>query len=191
MRLIAVLVTATLALAPTAARADNPPTTSKSPVPEKAVPLSDTDLHVLAHIHHVNETEVKMGVLAQDRGTTAVKAFGKRLLMDHGQADKDLMALAHEHNAVVPTDAPADATDVAQEKLDSAAMDRLMTLKGAEFDKEFLPLMQQAHERELTKIDAAIAAGGDKDVATLLHKVRPVVKAHADTAKRLQKPRGK
>jgi len=64
---------------------------------------------------------------------------------------------------------------------------RIKTLKGAEFDKEFLTMMQSDHDKELTKIDVAISGATDPDLKSLLQSTKPVLQRHADQARDLAK----
>ena len=149
--------------------------------------LTDTELQVLAHVHHVNQMEIDMGKLAQKKGSTAgVRDFGKMLVKDHEQNDKDLRALAKKEGATIPKEVIADA-DKQEMKDNDAMVKKMRAMKGAEFDREFLDMMVQGHEKELVRADAAMASIQDPDLQSFVKDMRPVLQRHVDQARDLQK----
>ena len=186
MRIKALAVIAALA-APVIVYADN--TTSKdkdtSTKPEK---LGDAELQVMGHYHHVNQIEIDLGKLAEKRGSTqAVKDYGKTLVTDHQQNDKDLMAFAKKHGQKIPAEKPITDDDKKAAKDAKAMTDRLHTLKGAEFDREYLQMMVNDHEKELATIDTNVGMVTDSDLAQMVRDVKPVLQRHADAARDLMK----
>jgi putative membrane protein len=184
MKLRTLAIIAALAL-PTLAVADE--TTTKSS--DKAAKLSANDVKVIAHVHHVNQTEIDLGKAAQKNGTAAIKSYAETLVTDHQNADKELAALGKKHSlSSIPADKPDTDAGKQEQKDMTAAITHLKTLKGAEFDKEFLSMMVTDHEKEIARIDVALAATGtDPDLQTWLKSLRPVLQRHADQARDLQK----
>lgn len=153
--------------------------TPAAPGTAKTGTVADADLQALAHVQAVNKLEIDLGKLAQKQGASAeVKKFGAMLVTDHQNSDKEVMALAKKLKAKVPAEAPdaAKAADVA----------KLKTLKGAEFDREYLRMMAAGHEEELAKSDPTISQVGDADVKQLLQKRKTTLQKHADHAKNAQ-----
>ena len=160
-------------------------TTSTTASKEK---ISAGDLQVMAQMHHVNQMEIDMGKLAQTKSTTqAVKAYGKMLVTDHQSADKDLLAMAKKHGQTIPTYKPATEADQKDEKDDADMAAHVKTLKGADFDKDFLSMMVQGHEKVLAKLDSAMGMVSSDELKTAIQNVKPTVQKHADTARDLQK----
>ncbi len=150
--------------------------------------LEGDDLKIVAHHNHVNLMEISMGKLAQKRGTAKVKKYGAMLIKDHTAANKQVKALAKKKGvATIPEDVPANDTEKKEHDDAMAAMDRMKTLKGAEFDREFLTMMAADHDKEIARIDTAMAMVKDPDLTTFLRNVRPTLQRHADTARDLQK----
>jgi putative membrane protein len=103
-------------------------------------------------------------------------------------ADKDLTAFAKAHKvAAIPADKPMTDADRQDEKDMTTAMAHIKSLKGAEFDKEYLNMMVSGHDKELTKIDVSISGATDPDLKSMLQSVKPVLQRHADQARDLQK----
>jgi putative membrane protein len=183
----AAMVTALLAPVTVAAN----PNPDKTPPADVARPtLADADVQALTALHATNTMEIAMGNLAKTRGgSKPVKAYGQLLVTDHQKADKEVLALAKKHGVTLadhPT--PRDDAEKAQMEADMATMEKLKTLDGAVFDREFLTAMVDGHARTLAKIDAATPTVTDAKVKALLAKVRPVVQKHHDKAKALATP---
>jgi putative membrane protein len=150
--------------------------------------LGTAELQTLAHVHGVNQMEMDMGKLAEKAGTTqAIKEYGAMLVKDHGQNDKDLMALARKHGQVVPKEMITDPNDKQQAKDDMQMAAKLKKETGADFDRDFLAMMIGGHERELAKIDTSIGEAQAGDLVSFLKDLKPVLQHHLDKARDLQK----
>lgn len=150
--------------------------------------IAQPDLQVMAQIHHVDQEEIMMGKLAQAKGSTqAVKAYGQMLVRDHQAADKDLMSFARKNGATIPAYKPTDEADQKDMKDDKQMAAHIRTLKGAEFDKEFLAMMVQGHDKVLAKLDTAMGSIQNDDLKTMIQNLKPTLQKHADQARDLQK----
>lgn len=155
---------------------------------DKAAKLSDADVKVIAHLHHVNQMEITLAKDAQRQGTKTVKDYASTLITDHTAVDKDLTAFAKAHQlTTIPADKPTTDADRQDDKDMTQQMARLKTLKGADFDKAYLNMMVSGHDKELTKIDVAISSTSDPDLKSMLQNVKPVLQRHADQARDLMK----
>src|SRR5215208_3381849 len=67
----------------------NAPTDKAPGKTDKAAKLSDGDMKIVAHLHHVNQMEIDLGKLAQKSGTASVKSYAETLVSDHQSNDKD------------------------------------------------------------------------------------------------------
>jgi putative membrane protein len=208
MKIRALAIISALAL-PTIALAEPsppPPTTSGSPsdttmkhdttkadtgtpgTSDSSAKLSDSDVKIIAHLHHVNQMEIDLGKAAQKNGTANVKSYGATLVTDHQTNDKDLTAFAKSHKlATIPADKPQTDADKTDEKDMSAKAAKLKALKGADFDREFLNMMAMDHDKELTKVDTASGSASNPDLQAILKATKPVLQRHADQARDLQK----
>lgn len=167
----------------------NEKTTDKAPgAPDKTAKLSDGDVKIMAHLHHVNQMEIDMGKLAQKTGTAAIKSYAETLVNDHQSNDKELTAFAKAHKlAMIPAEKPETDADRQEAKEMTTQVAALKSLKGAELDKAFLNMMVAGHDKELAKIDVAIGGAADSDLQTLLKSTKPVLQRHSDQAHDLQK----
>jgi len=150
--------------------------------------LEADDLKVVAHHNHLNMMEIDMGKLAQKNGSAKVKAYGAMLIKDHTAANKQLTALAKKKGIAKMPDA-VPMTDIEKKEHDDAmaAMTKMKTLKGAAFDREFLPIVIADHDKEVARADVAIATVRDADLKTFVETVKPTLQRHADRARELAK----
>ncbi len=154
----------------------------------KTAKLSDSELQVIAHLHQVNQNEITAGRLAEKTGSTqAVKSYGQMLVKDHQQSDRELMSFAKKHNQKIPAETAKNESDKKEMQDSKEAMNRLKNMKGADFDREFLRMMVDDHDKELAKIDSEVGQVNDSDLSTMIKDLKPVLQRHADQARDLQK----
>ena len=154
--------------------------------PDAKGELTAADLVSLAHFHHVNQMEIGMGNMAQQRGTSRVKSYGKMLVRDHTRLDRGLVAFAKKKKIAIPADHPKNDTEAAAMKAAMAKMSQLESLDGEAFDREFLTMMVADHQRELARLDTAIANANDAKLRAVLKQAQPLLKKHFTLARKLQ-----
>lgn len=143
----------------------------------KSAKLADADVAIATDIHHTNKGEVDMANMALKQGTKAVKDYANMMVKDHNENDKDLMALAKRHSS----------TSVPDKKMDDEEMmnmKKLVTLKGAAFDKAYIDMMVDGHTKVLAKLSSA--APSDADLKAHVDTTKTAVQRHLDAAKQLQ-----
>ena len=119
--------------------------------------------------------EVELGKLAASKAQNPeVKAFGQRMVVDHGKAGEDLKALAAKKNIKLPTELSGGM---------KAEVDRLSKLSGAEFDKEYVKLMVEDHNKDSEAFQDQADDAEDADVKAFAAKYAPVIKSHYDSIK--------
>jgi putative membrane protein len=195
MKLHALAIISALALPGAALADDKTPTDTKTDTKTdtgktgtSSAKLSDGDTKIVAHLHHVNQMEIDLGKAAQKSGTAGVKTYGQTLVTDHQSSDKDLTSFAKTHKlSTIPADKPMTDADKQSEKDMQSEVTKLKSLKGADFDREFLNMMAADHDKELAKIDVAMSAATDPDLQSILKATKPVLQRHADQARDLQK----
>jgi putative membrane protein len=117
-------------------------------------------------------TEVKAGELAVKQGTAAaVKSLGKMMVTDHTKANNELKKIAAKNNIVLPTAIPADK----QQKLDAIA-----ALKGADFDKAFVDMMEEGHTNTIALFMTEASKGTNADLKAFADKTLPVLNHHME-----------
>ncbi len=114
--------------------------------------------------------EVELGKMALQKSTNAdVKAFAQKMVDDHTKAGDELKQLAAQKKVTLSTELlPAH----------KQLMDKLSKLSGADFDKEYVKAMLEAHNKDVTAFESVSKTAGDADVKAFATKTLPTLKMH-------------
>lgn len=125
-----------------------------------------------------NMSEVNGGSMAAQKGTSPdVKTFGNRMVDDHGKALDELKQLAAAKGITLPADVNADQ---------KAMADKLGTLSGSAFDKEYAKDMVKDHTADAKDFDKASKDVKDPDLKAWAAKVLPIIQDHLKMAKDME-----
>jgi putative membrane protein len=121
--------------------------------------------------------EVQLGQMAADKGTSAeVKQFGQHMVEDHSKANDELKTLAASKNITLPT-----ALDAKHQ----ADVDKLSKLSGADFDRTYVKMMVQDHNKDVGEFDREATRGKDPDVKAWAAKTLPTLRSHQSMIKNI------
>jgi putative membrane protein len=142
------------------------------------------DATIVAIFDAANTADIETGALAEQRGSTKeVREFGAMLARDHKmvrQQGRDLAAKL----GVTPTP-PKDDQGA---KDHAAAIARLHSLDGAEFDRVFLRHEVDFHQAVIDAINGTLLpAIENQEVKALVEKVAPAFHAHMVMAQQMEK----
>lgn len=140
--------------------------------------VSSVDKDFMTEAAQGGMEEVKLGELAAAKAQSPeVKAFGQRMVVDHGKANTELKTLAANKSVTLPTDLDSD------QKEDS---DELSKLTGAAFDKEYVKMMVEDHEKDVADFQKQSTGATDADVKSFAAKTLPTLQSHLDQIKAIQ-----
>ena len=123
--------------------------------------------------------EVELGKLASEKASSAkVKAFGQRMVTDHGKAGEELKSLAATKQITLPTMPDPEH---------KALHDRLAKLSGAEFDRAYVREMVAGHRKGVDSFTMESMSGKDNDVKAWAAKTLPTVREHLRMIEELDK----
>ena len=189
MRRISIPAVATLAVAALVAAAVSTATgTATGTATAAAARAPDAprldDATIVAIFDAANTADIETGALAAERGASAeVREFGGMLVVAHRQVRQQGRDLARKLG-VTPTP-PADSASAVQH---AAAMARLRTLHGAEFDRAFLQHEVAFHKAVLDAVTGTLLpAIRNGELRDLVVKVGPAFEAHMLGARNLQR----
>jgi putative membrane protein len=175
----------------------------------KAGKLSRGDEKFLKEACEGGMMEVKMGKLGVQKAQNAqVKQFAQTLIDDHTKANTELKELAASKGCVLPesqdsisstssgtstsSTQSADRTAV-REKADRgeghkehAAMKKLQGLSGTEFDREFVKMAVNDHQKDVKEFEKAAKDADDTELKSFAAKTLPTLRQHLQQAKSLQ-----
>jgi len=119
--------------------------------------------------------EVMLGQTASSKGTSPdVKNFGNRMVSDHGKAGDELKQLAQTKGVTLPSDVDDESKKMA---------DKLSTLSGKDFDKEYINGMVEDHEKDVKEFEKASKDAKDPDLKAWATKTLPTLQDHLKMAK--------
>ena len=158
----------------TGGMASPPPVSDPSPAPGEMDHVNAMDRQFVKKASQANLEEVALGELAVRKASTeSVKAFGQRMVTDHGKAQQELLNAVHEANLEPPMELPPEA---------KATMQRLEKLSGKAFDVEFMTVMVKGHEKAVKLFTMEAEKGKHPALTGYATKSLPVLKSHLSQA---------
>lgn len=160
-------------------------TASSAPIikTEPAKPASDKgdqvvtggDLAFMNDAAPGSMAEVELGKMASTKAAgNDVKQFGQKMVEDHSKAIEELRQLATQKKVTLPPDVmPAH----------KQLMEKLSKLSGADFDKEYVKAMVEAHEKDVAAFENVSKTAADADVKAYAAKTLPTLKMHLEMIK--------
>lgn len=140
--------------------------------------LHEDDLTFIKKATTSGMIEIKSAEAALKRNLTAEEqAFARQLVTDHGKANDELASIAKRKGAAAPVGLTADD----QEKLAKMA-----EIKDKDFNEEFLEHQISCHKKAIDLFEDEAEDGKDADLKAFAIKTLPTLKAHLETAKRLE-----
>jgi putative membrane protein len=118
--------------------------------------------------------EIQVGKLAQEKGSKNIKEFGQRLASDHTANLKKARLLADSLGVAAP------AAPTAKQK---AMYDKLSSLSGHVFDRQFAKRMVQDHKKDIMAFQQESRRSGP--TADFAKQTLSTLQAHLDLAKSL------
>ena len=115
--------------------------------------------------------EVELGRMAQEKGMSKdVKEFGAMMVADHSKANDELKTIATDKNITLPVTIGEDKQEMVND---------LMKLSGKEFDKKYVSMMLDDHQKD---VDMFKEAAEDNDTDPDVKGIRGQNTANAATA---------
>jgi putative membrane protein len=135
------------------------------------------DATFVEHVGAANAAEVELARAAETRASDqAVRQYADRLVVDHRAVQADLQALAARKGWRVSTQPDAQHT---------AVRDRLMTVSGPEFDRQFIAEMVKDHDHAIAEFETATNSASDAELRTWAQQTLPVLREHRYMAEEL------
>jgi len=141
-----------------------------SAAPQVASALSLSDRNFVQNAAQGGKAEVELGRMAQERAAhSQVKAFGERMLVDHGKANAKLLQLVSSKGVPLPA-----------QPSHSHAMDaaRLGKLSGIEFDMAYMKHMIDDDKKDVAAFEKAAQSAQDAEVKAFAMRTLPTLRAH-------------
>ncbi len=147
-----------------------------------ATPTNQTANDFMLTAASAGMMEVELGKLAQQNASNAdVKAFGQRMVEDHGKANAELKSIAAAKNVTLPVDLIAEH---------QKHVDAMKKMSGADFDKHYMSMMVEDHKKDIAEFEKA-SQNEDAEVKGFAAKTLPILKQHLDLAEKTNAKVGK
>ncbi len=118
--------------------------------------------------------EVQLGQLAQQQAESQrVKDYGAMMVRDHGKANDELKSLASTKNVTLSDSLTAEH---------KRHVTNLQNKKGTAFDKAYISMMVQDHQKDIKEFEKASNNLADGEVKAFATRTLPVLKTHLDSA---------
>jgi predicted outer membrane protein len=147
--------------------------------------LADDTDRVLRDVHELNWIVIKAASLAQRKATREeVRAYGRRLEMDHRFADYRVLELASDLGIEISKPVTTrERTD--EEKEQSHFVDRLAELEsissGPEFERAFVRMMRAVHSHAIDGLSSALRRSAPS-LVRMLDRMIPIFEQHVELA---------
>jgi putative membrane protein len=134
--------------------------------------ISSVDRNFIIRAAQMNLAEVQLSELALQRSTRAsreVQQFAQQMVADHTRATERLSRLALDKNVILPIELDAQHRVI---------RNRLSKLSGEEFDREYLNVMNDDHNRSVELFQNQARQGEDPDVRAFARNTLPALRGH-------------
>jgi putative membrane protein len=121
--------------------------------------------------------EVAMGRLAESHAQSAdVKAFGQKMVQDHGAANDKLKVAAEQEHVPLPTRLSPE---------DQKTLNHLSPLHGEAFDKAYAQTMVKDHKKDIAEFKQEAQSGTASQIQTFAQATLPTLQEHLQMAEKL------
>jgi putative membrane protein len=144
--------------------------------------LADSPREFLRHALQGDNSEMMLGRLAAERGrSSGVRDYGQTLASDHSQAREEVLDVGRRFGLRPDRDPAPEARE---------ERNKLMELRGRDFDREFVRYMIEDHRKDIADFrDEAREHHGP--VSDLAQRQLPTLQKHLDMALALGRDNGR
>lgn len=136
------------------------------------------DSEFLTDAAEINIMEVEIGRLVLKKGVSKdVKDYARMLIDDHTKSLEELKSLANENTITLPT----EISEMGREKYNE-----LNEKSGNEFDKKFIDMMVEGHEKAVDKMTEISQKATNEDFKLWASRQTSVFINHHEEAKKLK-----
>lgn len=132
--------------------------------------LPEKDKEFVTTVGMMGLAEVQYAQLALAKASDSrVQEFAQRMVDDHTKSNEELQQLATAKGLALPTELDGDH---------QAALEKLRSLEGSQFDRVYMDQMIADHEKAATFLGEASAGLMDEDLRTYAAKTLTTIQDH-------------
>ena len=156
--------------------------TSTSLVAQSSGSSMDSDKKFVMMADEGNSAEIAASQMALKKAKSPdVKSYAQQMITDHEKLRSDMAPLAQQMNVKTPQ--PLNSTHKVEAQ-------RLASMSGNSFDKEYLKAMDADHHKTLAMFKNEEATTTNPDVKTAVSQGITVIQQHTDMADQLSQKMG-
>ncbi len=151
---------------------------NKEKADAQSTAVKEDDSEFMEFAADAGMTEVEAAKAAQSKTTDPkVKEFAAAMIKDHTAAGNDLKSLAGTKNITLPAAISEDH---------QKAIADVSAKTGKDFDKAYVDMMVDDHQKVVDKFEDASKNAKDPDVKAFATKTLPTLQAHLEHAKMIK-----
>lgn len=157
-------------------------TSSQSQDQSKGMWSKDVAVNEMAlnRLHHVNQKEIELARLAQDKAQSQeLKTSAQQIMKDHQALETRVQEVAKSQNVKLQDFQPST--------FEKAFMDRLKELSGSQFDQAFMQNMMMGHQEVAQDLRLARNDVQNSQVRQLIDQAIPRIQQHRQMAAKQHK----
>jgi putative membrane protein len=140
--------------------------------------IDENDAQFLVEAADAGMMEVDLGQHAASTSKNPrIAEFGKMMETDHTKANAEVMSLASMKNVTMPT-------NMSDEHIKHG--NDLKAKTGNDFDKDYISMMVDDHEKVISKFEKMSTDAKDPDIRALATKTLPTLRMHLENAKSIK-----
>ena len=125
-----------------------------------------------------NMMEIEMAKVAQKNAASKeVKDLAKMIMDDHMKGNMELKKIASSKNMALSANMPGEM---------QMHITEMSSKKGADFDKAYLTMMEEDHNKDIDMFKNASTMLSDPELKSFATKTLPVLQKHLDRVKAIQ-----
>ncbi|MBB4198937.1 putative membrane protein [Rhodoblastus sphagnicola] len=159
------------------AMAQSPSTSEKLGI-NSALGIAPATQDFVTEAANSGEFEIQSSKLALDRGDQVSKTFAEQMITDHQKVGSQLKALVQSKNIKVTI---PDGVSSSQQSM----LDKLKSLKGADFDKKYRDDQYSGHKSTLALFERYAKSGDNPDLKQWAEQTAPALQRHLKMAQEL------
>lgn len=143
---------------------------------------TDKDREIVKEIATINLSEIELGKLAYENGTSSFgKTYGERMMHDHKEAQSELESIASRMEVYLPK---------GMDSKHQAMWAHLSRTRGAAFDRMYSKDMMMGHEKVFFKFKKWEDEVSDSGLKAYIVKYRPIIQTHQIIAREAYNQKG-
>jgi putative membrane protein len=127
---------------------------------------------VLNHLHHMNQMEIQLSQLAQEKASSdQIKSMARQISADHEVMEKRVLEIAKARGLWLESYQPAT--------YERANLDRLRSYSGRDFDQAYSLILRTGHKDALEDLRGFRRDVKDPQINSLISQAMPKIQQHA------------